>query len=220
MVPPQRRGRAISGWQRGQPDDQGSVWSRASSSVPQRGQHQISTLANVSGGEKGPWGLRLPSHGVWDLPKPGTGTRSSHWPSFETGITLFCKRRADATPKHCALNGCGFGRGPALGELILQGSQQAAALWGDPGHRPGRAGGRRQPGSPGNWGKARSILSLCSKSQAGITFGWGCQALWMHASGLLASFWRLYFIVLKRYFFFFFTNSILLSAQVKNLSTH
>lgn len=29
---------------------------------------------------------------MWDLPKPGTGTRSSHWPSFETGIKLFCKR--------------------------------------------------------------------------------------------------------------------------------
>ena len=55
--------------------------------------------------------------------------------------------RADTTAKRCALGGYGFGPGPALGELILQGSQEAAALWGDPGHHPGRAGGRRQPGS-------------------------------------------------------------------------
>ena len=55
--------------------------------------------------------------------------------------------RADTTAKRCALGGYGFGPGPALGELILQGSQEAAALWGDPGHCPGKAGGRRQPGS-------------------------------------------------------------------------
>ena len=42
--------------------------------------------------------------------------------------------RADPTAKHCALGGCGFGPGPALEELILQGSHEAAALWGDPGH--------------------------------------------------------------------------------------
>ena len=55
--------------------------------------------------------------------------------------------RADTTAKRCALGGYGLGPGPALGELILQGSQQAATLWGDPGHHPGRAGGKRKPGS-------------------------------------------------------------------------
>ena len=102
--------------------------------------------------KKGPCGLRPPSHGVWDLPEPGTGTSSGHWPSFETGgAEVSCKRwEAGEGRRHglcCALGGCGFGPGPALGELILQGSQEAAALWGDSGHCPGRAGGRRQPGS-------------------------------------------------------------------------
>lgn len=49
--------------------------------------------------------------------------------------------------KRRALEGCGFGPGPAPGELILHGSREAAALLGDPGHRPGRAGGRKGPGS-------------------------------------------------------------------------
>ena len=83
--------------------------------------------------------------------------------------------RANATAKGCALGGCGFGPGPAVGELILQGSQKAAALWGDRGCRPGRAGGSRQQAA-----RARCLQeteatpaasSLGSESQAGFTFG-------------------------------------------------
>ena len=60
--------------------------------------------------------------------------------------------RAVATAKRSALGGCGFGPGPALGELILQGSQEAATLWGDPGTAQAgqEAAGSLGPVSPGN----------------------------------------------------------------------
>lgn len=114
--------------------------------------------------------------------------------------------RADTTAKCCALGGYGFGPGPALGEFILQGSQETAALWEDPGHHPGRAGGRRKPGS----GVSRKLRQspqhpLCSESQAGIPSDEDARLCGPCASGLLAFFWRLYFfIVLKSLGFFLF----------------
>ena len=80
--------------------------------------------------------------------------------------------RAVATAKRSALGGCGFGPGPALGELILQGSQEAATLWGGPG--TAQAGQMQEAA----WVRCLqeteakpAAYCLFSESQAGITFG-------------------------------------------------
>lgn len=183
---------------------------RASSSVPWRGQHG-STLAHVPGKSlKGPWGL---SHGVWDLPRSLAlaPAQPPNKASKQEGEEVSHKRweaqeGADTTAKCCALGGYGFGPGPALGEFILQGSRRTAALWEDPGHHPGRAGG----GKPGS-GVSRKLRQspqhpLCSESQAGIP-QMRMPGSVDCASGLLAFFWAYFFIVLKSlgFFFVFFT---------------
>lgn len=122
---------------------------------------------------KGPWGL---SHGVWDLPK------AWHWHQLwplaqlrETGGEEVSHKRWEAWEgRHHSQVLCPWGLWlwprTCPGEFILQGcSQKTAALWEDPGHHPGRAGGRRKPGS----GVSRKLRQspqhpLCSESQAGI----------------------------------------------------
>ena len=89
---------------------------------------------------------------MWDLPEPAQAPALATGPALsqeerKCPVSGGRRGRAVATTKCSALGGCGFGPGPALGELILQGSEEAAALWGDRGHRPDRAGGRREPGS-------------------------------------------------------------------------
>ena len=76
--------------------------------------------------------------------------------------------RAGAVPAE----GCGSGPGPAPRELIFHGSQEAATLEGKPRAPPRQ--GRRQEGA---WVQClhqiqanRAAPSLCSESQAGVTF--------------------------------------------------
>lgn len=122
-------------------------------SGPQGAQHQISTLAHVSGvGGDSPRGLRPSPHGVWDLPRGGTGTSSDHWPSFETGAAEASwsggrRGRLGAAAKRRAL--WGLWLRPRPGSLprgahppaFRRGCPPRAETWGT---SQGRAGGRKE----------------------------------------------------------------------------
>ena len=151
---------------------------------------------------------------MWDLPKPGTGTSSGHWLSFETGgEEVSCKRWEAGEGRHHSQALCPWG------------------LWLRPRTCPG---GAHPPGLPASChpvGRPRApprqgrtkeeawvqclqeteakpaASSLCSESQAGIPSGEDARLCGPCASELLASFWRLYFIVLKSLFFFLQTPS-------------
>ena len=163
---------------------------------------------------------------MWDLPKPGTGTSSGRWLSFETGgEEVSCKWWEGGEGRHHSQTLCP--RGLWLWPRTCSGGAHPPGL-------PGsccRVGRPRAPPRQGRRKEAAWVRclqeteakptasSMCSESQAGISSGEEARLCGPCASGLLAFFWRLYFfIVLKR--FFFFNKFILLSVQIKNLSTH
>ena len=159
-----------------------------------------------------------------DLPKPGTGTRSSHRPRFETGgVKLSCKRwEAGKGSRHRqALCPPGLWLWPSScpGEAYPVGLQEAATLWGDPGHRPGR----RQEAA---W--VRCLQETEAKPAASSVLrkpGW--NHLWVRMPGSVdACFWAVSFLLealllhsAENIFFFFYKHYPSISSTKESVHT-